>query len=366
MVYKVIQILLKLYLPLFFKRVEIRGLDKVPANKPVIFAVNHQNAFLDAILVGIYVKRPVYFLTRSDLFQGKWVLKLFKALNLVPIFRQKDGEVKFHEKNAETFKYCIEQLEAGKPILIFPEGQSEPVHHLFDLKKGVARLAIEAESKHDFNFRLHIVPVAINYVNHFLPGKEVFVEHLDPIIVSKYEDIYKESPAKSVSELLKDLSSSLRSNILDVNGDYVRFKRKYWKSIIRHSRNDKEMLAAINSIPAKESEFSLKDFDWKKEKWKYESKKSFLLKMFSLLISLPGILLYLPTIILTKVLLWRINDSSFYLSILCVSWLFLGLVQTLIFAVYLWSVLDWESFVVAMIMNFVLVITALRNVNKIY
>ena len=125
MIYKVIQILLKLYLPLFFKSITIRGLDKVPMNKPVIFAVNHQNAFLDAILVGIYVKRPVYFLTRSDLFQGKWVLKIFNALNLVPIFRQKDGDKDFvfdaTKADMQKFDKIIDEIEPGIlriPVLI--------------------------------------------------------------------------------------------------------------------------------------------------------------------------------------------------------------------------------------------------------
>lgn len=365
MVYKVIQILLKLYLPLFFKSVEIRGLDKVPTDKPVMFAVNHQNAFLDAILVGIYVKRPVYFLTRSDLFQGKWVVKFFTALNLVPIFRQKDGGKLFREKNEETFKYCIEQLEAGKPILIFPEGHSEPLHHLFKLRKGVARLAIEAEAKHDFDLRLHIVPVAINYMNHFLPGKKVFVEHLDPIIVSKYKSLYKESSSKAVAGVLKEVTTSLQQNVLSIDGDYVRFKRKYWKGILRHSKNDKEMLAALHSIPVADKKFKSDEFNWKKDKRKYERKKSVLFRLYSLVICLPGMLLYLPTILLTKIVLWKVNDRSFHLSILCIGWLFFGLIQTIIMFILTWSVLDWDFYILAIILNFLLVIVALRNVNRI-
>ena len=365
MIYKVIQILLKLYLPLFFKSVTIRGLDKIPMNKPVIFAVNHQNAFLDAILVGIYIKRPVYFLTRSDLFQGKWVLKIFNALNLVPIFRQKDGDKDFKEKNEETFKYCIEQLEKGKPILIFPEGQSEPLHHLFKLKKGVARLAIEAESKHNFNLRLHIVPVAINYVNHFLPGKKVFVEHLDPIIVSKYKKVFSENPSKAITGVLNEVTNSLKENILHIDGDYVRFKRKYWKGIIRHSKNDKEMLAGLNSIPIKKTSLSKIGFNWKNEKRKYERKNSLILRFYSFLICLPGILIFSPTILITKLILIKVKDESFYLSVLCISWLVFGLIQSILLASYLWSFLDWDFYILAIGLNFFFVIISLRNINNI-
>lgn len=365
MVYKVIQILLKLYVPLFFKSASIRGLDKVPMNKPVIFAVNHQNAFLDAILVGIYVKRPVYFLTRSDLFHGKWVLKFFNALNLVPIFRQKDGSENFKENNDKTFKYCIRQLEKGKPVLIFPEGQSEPLHHLFSLKKGVARLAIEAESKHNFNFRLHIVPVAINYVNHFLPGKKVFIEYLDPIIVSKYKKAFSENPSKSVNQLLSDVEESLKENVLHIDGDYARFKRKYWKGIIRHSKNDKEMLAGLKSIHIKDKTLSLRGFNWKKEKRKYERKNPTILRIYSFLIFLPGMLLFFPTILITKLILIKFKDESFYLSILFISWLTFGLIQSLLTALYLWPFLDWDFYILAVILNFIFAIASLRNINRI-
>ena len=61
MVYKLIQYILRLYLPVFFKRLEFRGLDNIPKDKPVIFAVNHQNAFLDGILVALKQRRPIFF-----------------------------------------------------------------------------------------------------------------------------------------------------------------------------------------------------------------------------------------------------------------------------------------------------------------
>jgi 1-acyl-sn-glycerol-3-phosphate acyltransferase len=365
MVYKVIQILLKLYLPLFFKNVEVRGLDKIPTNKPVIFAVNHQNAFLDAILVGIYVKRPVYFLTRSDLFQGKWILKFFKSLNLIPIFRQQDEGKSFKEKNEETFKHCVEQLENGKPILIFPEGKSEPLHHLFKLKKGVARLAIEAEAKHNFNLHVHVVPVAINYMNHFLPGKNVFVEYLDPIIVSNYKSIFSDNHSKAISTLIGDVYTKLKENVLHVDGNYVRFKRKYWKGIIRHSKNDKEMLAGLISIPVKDKTFSSKGFNWKKEKRRYERQNSLFIRIYALLICLPGIVLYLPTILVTRLLLLKVKDESFYLSVLCVSWLVFGLIQSIALGMYLWTLLDWDFYILGMLLNFVFVIISLRNMNRI-
>lgn len=365
MVYKLIQILLKIYLPLFFKKVEVRGLNNVPRDKPVLFAVNHQNTFLDAMLVGMHLNRQVYFLTRSDVFRGKIALKIFDALNLVPIFRKKDGDSDFKNKNKETFDYCIDKLEQGKPILIFPEGYSEPIHHLFPLKKGVARLALEAESKHNFNFRLHIVTVAVNYENHFLPGKGAFVEYSEPIIVSNYKNIFNENPSKARSKLLLDVTRELKNNVVHIDGDYMRFKRRYWKGIIRHSRNDKEMVAALKSIPVEDKTFSKKGFSWRKEKYKYELERSVISRLFYFAISLPGLLLFLPTILITKLINWKVNDESFYLSILSVCWLLFGLIQVIVNGIYLSTVFDYDFVIVGIILSFGFGILSLRNFNKI-
>lgn len=343
---------------------EFRGLENVPQDKPVIFAVNHQNAFLDGILVALKLRRPVFFLTRSDVFKGKWIVKIFQLLNLVPIFRRQDGMVDITVKNRETFKYCIQELEKRKPILIFPEGESEPIHHLFDLKKGVARLAFEAESKNNFKLGLHVVPVVINYENHFVAGKKVFVNYLNPILISGYKNLYFENEVRSISVFLKNLQYEMRQNMIHISGDYVKFKRRYWRGIIRQSRNDKEIIAAIKSIPYDTNEFSKEGYRWQREKYKYNKPRSFLMRVCYFLICLPGFLLFFPTIIITKLILAKVKDESFYLSITALSWLFFGLVQIIIASIYIWNYTDWDIFVSSLLILFAIVYFTLRNFYK--
>lgn len=364
MVYKILQFIFKLYLPLFFKRVEVRGLKNIPKDKPVILAVNHQNTFLDAILVGIQLKRQVFFLTRSDVFKGGFARKILKGLNLIPIYRKNDNIEEFAIKNKGVFMYCNQQLENGKAILIFPEGQSEPIHHLFPLKKGVARLALEAEAAHNFNLRLHVVPVAVNYENHFLPGKKAFVEFLNPIIVSNYKSSYYLNPAKAKNELLQGIFTELKENVVSVEGDYVKFKRRYWKGILRHSQNDKEMIAALKAIPAEGGMFCLNDWSWRRERSRFLKPRRGLEKLFYFLICLPGMLLYLPTIFLSNIFTFLVKDKSFYLSIICVSWLFFGFIQSVFIVWMLWLNLDAELLLLTIILNFFLLYISLRNFNK--
>ncbi len=364
MVYKLIQFILRIYLPVVFKRLEFRGLENVPQDKPVIFAVNHQNAFLDGILVALKLRRPVFFLTRSDVFKGRWVVKIFKILNLVPIFRRQDGAGDIKTKNRETFKYCIKELEKKKPILIFPEGESEPIHHLFDLKKGVARLAFEAEAKNNFKLGLHVVPVVINYENHFVPGKKVFVNYLKPILISEYKNLYVENQVRSMSIFLKKLQQAMRESVIHISGDYVKFKRRYWRGIIRQSRNDKEIIAAIKSIPQDSTQFSKEGYKWHREKYRYNKPRPLLSRVFYSFICLPGFFLFLPTIFITKLILAKVKDESFYLSITVLSWLFFGLIQIAIMAIYIWNYTDWDIFVSSLLVIFTLGYITIRNFYK--
>ena len=364
MVYKLIQYVLRLYLPIFFKRIEFRGLENIPQDKPVLFSVNHQNAFLDGILVALKQRRPVFFLTRSDVFKSKTVVKLFNLLNLVPIFRAQDGTGEITAKNIETFKYCIRELENRKAVLIFPEGESEPVHHLFDLKKGVARIAFQAEANNNFKLGLHIVPVVINYENHFVGGKKVYVNYLKPILISEYKNLYFENKSRAMKTFLKKLEFQMRENMIHISGDYVKFKRRYWRGIIRQSRNDKEIIAAIKSIPQEQDKFYLDGYNWKLEKYKYNKAKSFLFRVFYFLICLPGFILFFPTILATKLTLLKVKDESFYLSVTAISWLFFGTVQTSILSVYIWNFTDWDILIAFILFTFSVVYVTLRNFHK--
>ena len=42
----------KLITRLYFGKVEVRGIERIPKEHPVIYSVNHQNAFMDALIVG--------------------------------------------------------------------------------------------------------------------------------------------------------------------------------------------------------------------------------------------------------------------------------------------------------------------------
>ena len=54
MIYNFLKILAKLSIPFYFSSVEINGKENIPKEcRPIILAPNHQNAFLDAIVIAV-------------------------------------------------------------------------------------------------------------------------------------------------------------------------------------------------------------------------------------------------------------------------------------------------------------------------
>jgi hypothetical protein len=152
--------------------------------------------------------------------------------------------------------------------------------------------------------------------------------------------------------------------MIHISGNYVKFKRRYWKGILRQSRNDKEIIAAIKSIPQDSNNFSTDGHIWKHEKYKYNKPKPFIRRSFYFLICLPGFILFSPTIIVTKLILMKIKDESFYLSITALSWLLFGLVQTSILSIYIWNYTDLYILIGFIFFTLTIVFITLRNFNK--
>lgn len=101
----------------FFKvlyRARFMGTEHVPARGPVIFVANHQSHY-DPPLIGALVgDRPLTFVARSTLFKFKPFAWLIRLLGAIPI---RQGE-----SDTTAIRLTLGELEAGRCVLIFPEG----------------------------------------------------------------------------------------------------------------------------------------------------------------------------------------------------------------------------------------------------
>ena len=195
---------------IFYKNIIIDDLKNIPNDKPSIFACTHPNSFLDAIIIGAYSPRKLYFLARSDVFNTPFKMWLLSRMNLIPIYRLQEGAENLH-KNEETFSRCFEIMKKGGSILIFSEGISVTDKLVRPLKKGTARIAFGAESFNDFKLDLQIIPMSLNYTHPTLFRSEVIVGIKEPIAVKKYQEIYEESEMKAIRQFNQELFEGIKN-----------------------------------------------------------------------------------------------------------------------------------------------------------
>ncbi|MCX6259862.1 MAG: 1-acyl-sn-glycerol-3-phosphate acyltransferase, partial [Bacteroidia bacterium] len=127
----------------FFRRIFYSNLKKVPLNKPLLFVGNHQNSFMDGILVGSYLPQPLHFTMRADMFRKPFARFCLRELNVSPVYRIEEGLENVH-KNLEAFTSIYEVLKKNGNFIMFSEGICVQEKRLQKLRKGTARLAFGA------------------------------------------------------------------------------------------------------------------------------------------------------------------------------------------------------------------------------
>jgi 1-acyl-sn-glycerol-3-phosphate acyltransferase len=195
----------------FFRRIFYSNLKKVPLNKPLLFVGNHQNSFMDGILVGSYLPQPLHFTMRADMFRKPFARFCLHELNVSPVYRIEEGLENVH-KNLEAFSSIYEVLKKNGNFIMFSEGICVQEKRLQKLRKGTARLAFGAEEK--FGLDVHIVPVGINYTYPSRFRKEVMINFHDSFSINELKEVYKEHPAKALLAFNEKCDIGLRKEVI--------------------------------------------------------------------------------------------------------------------------------------------------------
>lgn len=180
---RVISSVLRVILRVFFPRIEISGIDRVPRDGPVMLAVNHPNGLIDPLFLLCLSPRPVSFLAKAPLFEMPVISWFVKALGSIPVYRRQDGGFD-PAKNRQTFERARAILSSGGVIAIFPEGASHDDPKLRPLKTGAARIALGATSMNNDGPPLTIVPLGIYYTAKGLFRSSALLYFGEPVSVT--------------------------------------------------------------------------------------------------------------------------------------------------------------------------------------
>ncbi len=199
----------------FFRKIVFTGRNHIPKDAASILIANHSASFLDAMLLGVLMSRPMHFYARSDIFRKPWANRILRSFHMIPIYNVEHGKEDLH-RNMETFSEGEAVLNNKGLLLVFPEGTSRVERIMLPLKKGTARVALQTESRRDFRLGLTVIPVGINYSAHRFRA-DILIHAGEPTAVDDYEQVYRENPARAITQLTRELESKFSRTILYVS-----------------------------------------------------------------------------------------------------------------------------------------------------
>lgn len=232
MAYYAVISLFRFILAIFFSRIVIENLDRIPENgRPTIVLVNHSNSLTDALIIMSsiprHLRRMLRMTAKATHFRkptfSSW---LIERAGSVPLQRAQDYHPDTKIDNSITRSILIDAIcKDGDAICIFPEGISRYHPGLAPFKTGAARIASDVLSQFKHNqpdFELNILTCSITYLHRQNFRSDVLVSFHDPIILRpddpQYPNLTSPEPdqrKQAIAELTNNLTEKIRSGTLD-------------------------------------------------------------------------------------------------------------------------------------------------------
>ena len=216
--YAILRYYVDITLKLSYRNIRYVGRENIPQDGAVIYAPNHTNALMDALVILAMDRRAKVFVARADIFKFPILAKIFTFLKIMPIMRMRDGldEVR---RNNETIEKAVDVLRDKVPFCIFPEGQHQAKYSSLPLSKGIFRIAFQAQEMMP-DVPLYIVPVGIRYGNFFRFRSTVSVHVVEPINVGEFIAAHNEQTTQEQMNIMReDLTERMKSSILYIPND---------------------------------------------------------------------------------------------------------------------------------------------------
>lgn len=129
------QVLMKISFAILF-RYRARHSERIPETTGGLILSNHQS-FLDPLMIGLPLRRPVSYIARENLFQIPIIGGILRRTYVMPINRESAGSGSVRE--------AVRRIKAGFLVGVFPEGTRSTDGELGEIKPGFVALARRAQ-----------------------------------------------------------------------------------------------------------------------------------------------------------------------------------------------------------------------------
>jgi glycerol-3-phosphate O-acyltransferase/dihydroxyacetone phosphate acyltransferase len=212
---------------LFYPHIELRGHERIPAGRPLLFVSNHPNGLLDALVLMLGLRRHVWFLAKSTFFANPFGKLAMGAFGALPVYRQRDEGLEGGargdraDRNEGTFARCRALLRAGQPLALFPEGTTHSNPTMLPLRSGAARIALSAEAESGWRMDLQVVPVGLWYEDKARFRSAALLIIGEPFQLDAYAERYAADPRQAAGDLTDEIDRRLDVVVLQAESSEV-------------------------------------------------------------------------------------------------------------------------------------------------
>jgi 1-acyl-sn-glycerol-3-phosphate acyltransferase len=173
----------------------LHGTEHIPRDGALVIVPNHQT-FADPPLVSIPVRRPVYYMAWSRLFDIPVFNRVIRMLRAFP--------VDIDARDARATREAVRLLQRGAALMIFPEGERTTDGRVRRFKPGAFRLAV--------SLNVPILPVTIVGGNASWPPGRILPRR--GRITITYHPTLRADTTLGARVAARDLSARTRTAIL--------------------------------------------------------------------------------------------------------------------------------------------------------
>lgn len=149
-----------------FGSIRIEGLEKVPSSGAFVVAPVHRSN-IDFALTALLTRRPMRYMGKDSIWKSRPLGRFVSMLGAFPVHRG--------TADRESLRACIEIIEGGSPLVMFPEGQRRSGPVVEDLFDGTAFVAAKTG--------VPIVPVGIGGSEEMMPKGAKFLRRSQLVMI---------------------------------------------------------------------------------------------------------------------------------------------------------------------------------------
>lgn len=253
-----------------FRQYEVVGTENIPENAACLFAANHTNTLMDALVLLSMDHEKKVFIARGDMFKKPTIAKIMFFLRILPIYRIRDGFKSVKDNNSEIIDKAADVIHDEVKLFLYPEATHRTKHSLRQLSKGIFHIALKANADFGHEKPVYIVPIGIEYGDYFRYRSTAIVSFGEPINVTEFVNKNKEENEAIIMNGLREMLTERMSKLIS----FIPDNEEYYDAIWEMTKIKAGLKGSLKERLERNQKTIKEILDWK-EKEPEEAKEKF-------------------------------------------------------------------------------------------